>query len=237
MNRQRIGVVVVGLVVALASTHAQQAASPLKTDKAQRSYALGMDLGNQFRKMALDVDPAVFSKGLTDALAGGKTLMTEDEVKAAISKMQSDLKARTFALATGSADPKAAEDNLRVGVAFLASNKVKPGVVTLPSGVQYKVLTAGTGKKPLLASTVVCNYRGTLIDGTEFDSSYARKQPATFQVNGVIPGWKEALLLMPAGSKWQVVVPANLAYGARGSGPKIGPNSTLVFEIELVAVK
>jgi len=131
----------------------------------------------------------------------------------------------------------AGEKNKAGGEAFLAANKGMEGVVTLPSGVQYKILTAGTGKTPTLADTVVCQYRGTLVDGKEFDSSYKRGQPATFQVNKVIKGWTEVLQLMPVGSKWQVVVPPDLAYGVRGAGADIGPNATLIFEIELVAIK
>ena len=129
------------------------------------------------------------------------------------------------------------EKNKTEGDAFLAANKAKEGVVTLPSGLQYKIITAGTGPKPTLEQTVVCHYRGTLIDGKEFDSSYKRGQPATFPVKGVIKGWTEVLQLMPVGSKWQVFIPSDLAYGERGAGADIGPNATLVFEIELVAIK
>jgi FKBP-type peptidyl-prolyl cis-trans isomerase len=230
--------VVVGMVLAVAATSVfAQDASVLKTEKDRRSYALGMDLGSQLRKVAVDVDPAVFAKGLGDALAGGKTLMSDDDVKMVIAGLQAELKARQASAGAAAADPKRAEDNKKAGDAFLAENKKKDGVVTLPSGLQYKVITAGTGKKPAAGDTVVCQYRGTLIDGTEFDSSYARKEPATFPVKGVIPGWTEALQLMPVGSKWQIVVPPELAYGSRGSGDKIGPNQTLVFDIELLAIK
>ena len=129
------------------------------------------------------------------------------------------------------------ETNKKDGDAFLAANKTKPGVVTLPSGLQYKILTTGTGPKPTATDSVVCNYRGTLIDGTEFDSSYKRGQPATFPVNGVIKGWTEALQLMPVGSKWQLFVPPDLAYGTRGAGNEIPPNSTLIFEVELQSIQ
>jgi FKBP-type peptidyl-prolyl cis-trans isomerase FklB len=132
---------------------------------------------------------------------------------------------------------KAAEDNRKAGESFLAENKKKEGVVTLPSGLQYKVLKAGDGKKPTDADTVECHYRGTLINGTEFDSSYLTGQPATFKIAGVIPGWREALKLMPVGSKWQLFVPSQLAYGARGKGGSIGPNAALIFEVELLAIK
>lgn len=226
----------VGLVLPLAAAAGQPQGQPLKTEKDQRSYALGMDLGNQFRKLSVDVDPAVFAQGLGDALVGRKTLLTDDEVKAVIARLQAELKARQMQAST-TADSKKADDNGKAGAIFLSENKMKEGVVTLPSGLQYKVITAGPGRKPGLADTVVCQYRGTLIDGTEFDSSYARNQPATFPVKGVIPGWTEALQLMPVGSKWQLVIPPALAYGERGAGDKIGPNATLVFEIELLSIK
>jgi FKBP-type peptidyl-prolyl cis-trans isomerase len=230
-------IVTVGFVLAVtAAVVSAQDEGALKTEKDKRSYALGMDLGNQLRKLSVEVDPAVFAKGLGDALAGGKTLMTDDDVKAAIARLQADLKARQMQT-VAAADAKRPDDNRKAGDAFLAENKKKAGVVTLPSGLQYKVITAGTGKKPAIGDTVVCQYRGTLIDGTEFDSSYARNEPATFPVKGVIPGWTEALQLMPVGSKWQIVVPPALAYGPRGSGGKIGPDATLVFEIELLAIK
>ena len=129
------------------------------------------------------------------------------------------------------------ETNKKAGEEFLAANKTKDGVVTLPSGLQYKILTAGTGPKPTLSDSVVCNYKGTLLDNTEFDSSYKRGQPATFPVGGVIKGWTEALQLMPVGSKWQLFIPPDLAYGPRGSGPTIGPSSTLIFEVELISIK
>jgi FKBP-type peptidyl-prolyl cis-trans isomerase len=131
----------------------------------------------------------------------------------------------------------AGEANKKDGDAFLAANKGKEGVVTLPSGLQYKILTAGKGPKPTADDSVVCNYRGTLINGTEFDSSYKRGEPATFPVGGVIKGWTEALQLMPVGSKWQLFVPSDLAYGERGPSPEIGPNSTLIFEVELLSIQ
>ncbi len=131
----------------------------------------------------------------------------------------------------------AGEANKKEGEAFLAANKSKEGVVTLPSGLQYKILQQGTGPKPTASDSVVCNYRGTLLNGTEFDSSYKRGQPATLGVGQVIPGWTEALQLMPVGSKWQLFIPSNLAYGARGAGSDIGPNSTLTFEVELLSIQ
>jgi FKBP-type peptidyl-prolyl cis-trans isomerase FklB len=209
-----------------------QDAPALKTEKEKLSYAMGMDLGGQLKVQAVEIDPDLFAEGLKTVLAGGKTLLTDAEAKAAISQLQlARVAKQTAALQASGAKNKTEGD------AFLAANKAKEGVITLPSGLQYKVITAGTGPKPTLEQTVVCQYKGTLIDGKEFDSSYKRGQPATFPVKKVIKGWTEALQLMPVGSKWQLFVPADLAYGARGAGADIGPNATLIFEIELVAIK
>jgi FKBP-type peptidyl-prolyl cis-trans isomerase FklB len=180
----------------------------------------------------VDVDPTVFGQGLNDALSGGKTLLTEAEVRTIITALQTEMKVKLDA-----AQAQAAAKNKKDGEAFLAANKVKEGIVTLPSGLQYKILKAGTGRKPTLDDTVVCHYRGTLIDGTEFDSSYKRNQPATFPVKGVIKGWTEALQLMPAGSKWQLFIPSNLAYAERGAPAVIGPNAALIFEVELISIQ
>jgi FKBP-type peptidyl-prolyl cis-trans isomerase FklB len=209
-----------------------QDAPALKTEKDKLSYAMGLDLGTQLKSRSVDIDPDVFARALKDALSGAKTLMTDAEAKAVITELQKAM------LVKQAAEAKAAgEKNMKEGDAFMAANKTKEGVVTLASGVQYKVLSPGTGKQPTLEDTVVCQYRGTLIDGKEFDSSYKRGQPATFPVKGVIKGWTEVLQLMPVGSKWQVVIPPALAYGERGAGADIGPNATLMFEIELVAIK
>jgi len=209
-----------------------QDAPALKTEKDKLSYALGMDLGTQFKARSVDIDVDVFARALKEALAGGKTLMTDADAKTIIAELQKAM------LVKQAAEAKVVgEKNMKEGDAYLAANKAKEGVVALPSGIQYKVLTAGTGKKPAVDDTVVCQYRGTLIDGKEFDSSYKRGQPATFAVKGVIKGWTEVLQLMPVGSKWQVVIPPALAYGERGAGTDIGPNATLIFEIELVAIK
>lgn len=197
----------------------------LKTPKEKFSYALGMNLGANLHNQAVPVDPNILLRGLKDALAGGKTLLTQDEARTALVQVQKDLQ------------QKQQEKTQREGEDFLAANKGKPGVVTLPSGLQYKVVTQGTGPKPTANDSVVCNYRGTLINGTEFDSSYKRGQPATFPVGGVIKGWTEALQLMPVGSKWQLFVPAELAYGDRGAGEEIGPGATLIFEVELLSIQ
>jgi FKBP-type peptidyl-prolyl cis-trans isomerase FklB len=211
---------------------AAQEAPALKTEKDKLSYAMGMDLGNQLKTRSVDIDPALFARGLTDALAGGKTLLTPEEAKTVIAELQKAILVRQ------TAEAKAAGDkNKKEGDAFLAANKAKDGVVTLASGIQYRVLSPGTGKQPTIDDTVVCQYRGTLIDGKEFDSSYKRGQPATFPVKGVIKGWTEILQLMPVGSKWQVFIPPALAYGERGAGAEIGPHATLIFEIELISIK
>ena len=208
-----------------------QESSPFKSQKEKASYALGMNIGNGLRAQSVDIDPNTFAQGLKDALGGGKTLLTEDEARAALMQLQNDVRAKQEEKKKLEADK-----NKKEGDAFLAANKTKEGVVTLPSGLQYKVLTQGTGAKPAAADKVVCNYKGTLIDGKEFDSSSKHGGPATFSVNGVIKGWTEALQLMPVGSKWQLFVPSDLAYGERGAGSDIGPNATLIFEVELLSI-
>lgn len=206
----------------------------LKTPKDKESYAIGLNIGKGLHKDAVDVDPAILVRGLKDALAGGKTLMTDDEAKAAMVALQADVRKKQEAKMAIVGDA-----NKKEGDAFLAENKTKDGVVTLPSGLQYKILKEGTGPKPTAKDSVVCNYKGTLLDNTEFDSSYKRGQPATFPVGQVIKGWTEVLQLMPVGSKWEVFVPSDLGYGARGAGPgaPIGPNATLIFEIELLSIQ
>jgi FKBP-type peptidyl-prolyl cis-trans isomerase len=178
------------------------------------------------------VDPAILARGLKDGLAGGKTLLTDDEAQAAIMEVQNDMRKKQM-----EKKQEAGAANKKEGEGFLAANKSKEGVVTLPSGLQYKILKAGTGPKPTASDTVSCNYRGTLIDGKEFDSSYKRGQPASFPVSGVIKGWTEALQLMPVGSKWQLVIPSDLAYGDNGAGADIGPGATLIFEVELLSIE
>lgn len=210
---------------------AQEATTPLKSEKDKLSYAMGMDLAGQLKANAVDVDPAVFAKGMQDLFAG-KTLLTDNEAKAVIAALQKTM----FVKRTNELQSAGAK-NQKEGEAFLAANKTKPGVVALPSGVQYKVVTNGTGPKPTPEQTVVFNYRGVLIDGKEFDSSFKRGQPATFPVKGVIKGWTEVLQLMPVGSKWHVFIPPALAYGERGAGVDVGPNATLIFEIELIGIK
>jgi FKBP-type peptidyl-prolyl cis-trans isomerase FklB len=204
----------------------------LKTQKEKASYAIGLNIGKSLHKDSVDVDPNILLRGLKDALAGGKTLLTDEEAKAAMIVLQNDLRKKQ-----AEKMQLAGETNRKEGEAFLAANKTKEGIVTLASGLQYKILKEGTGPKPSASDSVVCDYRGTLLDNTEFDSSYKRGQPATFPVGGVIKGWTEALQLMPVGSKWQLFVPSELAYGERGAGADIGPNATLIFEVELLSIQ
>lgn len=204
----------------------------LKTETDRLSYSIGMNLGSGFKAQSIEVNTAVLMQGIKDAMSGGKALMTDDEIRASLTAFQSQLQAKQAAN-----QEKMASENKAKGEGFLAENKKKEGVVTTASGLQYKIITPGTGPKPKETDTVVTHYKGTLIDGTEFDSSYKRNEPATFQVNQVIKGWTEALQLMPVGSKWMLFVPANLAYGDHGAAGVIGPNETLVFEVELLSIQ
>ena len=204
----------------------------LSTQKQKQSYAIGLNIGESMKRDAVEVDTEILARGIRDALAGGKTLLTDEEVKATLTELQVEVRKHQQDEFQAEADK-----NKKDGDAFLAANKTKEGVVTLPSGLQYKILKEGTGPKPAAQDTVVCNYRGTLLDNTEFDSSEKHGGPASFPVNQVIKGWTEALQLMPVGSKWQLFVPSELAYGSRQAGPQIGPNSTLIFEVELLSIK
>jgi len=221
---------VIGMVLATSLAFAQEK-QELKTPKDKLSYAIGMDMGNGLKKNAIDVDADIVVRGIKDVLNGSKPLMTNEEVRAVLMAAQKDLQAKQQERMKTQG-----EKNKNDGEAFLAKNKKKKGVQILPSGLQYKVITEGKGETPKATDTVTVNYQGTLIDGTEFDSSYKRGEPATFPVTGVIKGWTEALQLMKEGSKWQLVIPADLAYGERGGGP-IGPNSVLIFEVELISIK
>lgn len=210
---------------------AAKAPLTLKTQKEKFSYALGMKMGENLHKQSVPLDPAILARGLKDGLAGTKPLLTDDEAQAAIMEVQTDMrkKQQEKMQLEGAA-------NKKEGDAFLAENKTKEGVVTLPSGLQYKILKDGTGPKPTASDTVSCNYRGTFINGKEFDSSYKTGQPVSFPVSGVIKGWTEALQLMPVGSKWQLYIPSDLAYGDSGR-PGIDPSSTLIFEVELLSIE
>jgi FKBP-type peptidyl-prolyl cis-trans isomerase len=217
----------------------QAGASPadkeLPTEKEKNSYAVGMNIGGTIKanieKDHLDLDTAILLRGIQDKLAG-MTLLTDSEANAILTQLANVIRAKQDEL-----NKQLGDTNMKEGTDFLAANKTKDGVVTLPSGLQYKIITAGTGAKPGPTDTVTVNYRGTLINGTEFDSSYKRGQPASFPVNRVIAGWTEALQLMPVGSKWQLFIPSNLAYGERGAGGMIGPNTMLIFEVELLSIQ
>ena len=219
-------------MVLMAGTAFAADKTELKTDKDKASYAIGMDMGTSLKKNDIDVDAEVLSQAIKDVMGGKKTLMTVDEEHATLSTLQKGLqdKMQTKMKALG-------EKNKKEGEAFLAANKKKPGIKTLPSGLQYQVITEGNGKSPKATDTVTVQYKGTLLDGTEFDSSYKHGQAVTFPVNGVIKGWTEALQLMKEGAKWKLFIPSELAYGETGTpGGPIGPNATLVFEVELTKV-
>jgi len=213
-------IVVLGVLFLVSQVSAQENLV-LKNQKDKVSYIIGMNIGNDLKRQSIDISPKILAEGVQQALAGSKPLLTEQEIQETMMAFQKEMMAK----------------QKERGDAFLAENKKKEGVKTLPSGLQYKVIKAGTGKKPKLNDTVMTHYRGTLIDGTEFDSSYKRGQPVSFLVSGVLPGWTEALQLMEEGAKWQLFIPSNLAYGERGAGGVIGPNATLIFEIELVSIQ
>jgi FKBP-type peptidyl-prolyl cis-trans isomerase FklB len=206
--------------------------SPLKSEKDKVSYSIGLDIGRNLKAQGIEIDAAHLARGMKDAQSGAKPLLTDEEVRAVMVAFQSKMRGEHAERAK-----KQGDENKAAGEAFLAKNKSQEGVKTTASGLQYKVLKEGTGKMPGLSSTVTAHYRGTLLDGKEFDSSYKRGQPANFPVSGVIPGWTEALQMMKVGSKWQVWIPSNLGYGERGAGAEIGPNAMLTFEIELIDVK
>jgi FKBP-type peptidyl-prolyl cis-trans isomerase FklB len=216
-----------------AATAKTQAPLTLKTPKEKASYAIGMNIGKNLKRDSVEVDPAVLYRALKDAYVGNNLLLTDEEAKAALTALQAEVRAKEDAKLKA-----AAVENKKTGEAFLAANKTKEGVVTLPSGLQYKIIKEGTGPKPTAEDTVLCHYRGTLVDNTEFDSSYKRGEPLKIPVGGVIKGWTEAIQLMPVGSKWQLYIPSDLAYGERGApGSPIGPNSALVFDVELISIE
>jgi FKBP-type peptidyl-prolyl cis-trans isomerase FklB len=208
----------------------------LKDKKDKVSYGIGMSFGSNLRMNLkndeIEVDHELILRGMRDSLTGAPTALDENQLKEVLNGLQAEVGAKQEARAKA-----AVEKNKKAGDEFLAANKAKEGVVTLPSGLQYKVLKEGEGPSPKATDLVETHYKGTLIDGTEFDSSYKRNQTAVFPVNGVIAGWTEALQKMKVGSKWQLVIPSELAYGAKGAGNLIGPNATLVFEVELLAIK
>jgi FKBP-type peptidyl-prolyl cis-trans isomerase FklB len=204
----------------------------LKEEKDRVSYSIGYQVGGDMNRQGVELNPEMLVKGVQDAVKGGESLMTREEMNSTLVELKKKIVAAQQAQMK-----KAGEKNLADGKAFLAENGKKEGVTTTSSGLQYKVLKEGEGAAPKATDTVTVNYRGTLIDGTEFDSSYKRGEPATFQLNRVIKGWTEGVQLMKPGAKYQLYIPPVLAYGDRGAGPTIGPNSTLIFDVELISVK
>jgi FKBP-type peptidyl-prolyl cis-trans isomerase len=221
------------VVVFLAVAGAAQNAPDLNTQKEKLSYALGMQVGADLRKQSGDLDLATVIKALTESFNGGKTMLTEDEMRAVLANAKEEYRKKQAALRD-----EEAEKNLKEGEKFLAENKTKEGVVALPTGLQYKILEQGAGATPKTHQHILCNYRGTLIDGTEFDNSNRHNGPSVFPMKGVLEGWREALLMMRVGSKWQLFIPPDLAYG-KGGAPamKVPPGATLIYELELVSIK
>jgi FKBP-type peptidyl-prolyl cis-trans isomerase FklB len=203
----------------------------LKDQKDKASYSIGYDIGDSFKKQKIELNLDGLISGLKDALAGKDAALPKEEREKVLQAFQKEMMEKQM-----TASKEAASKNAAEGAKFLEENKKKEGVKTTASGLQYKVIKEGSGPSPKETDTVVTNYRGTLIDGTEFDSSYKRNEPATFQVNRVIKGWIEALQLMKPGAKYQLFIPAALAYGERGAGQTIGPNATLLFEVELLSI-
>ena len=201
-------------------------------NKERISYIIGRDMAANFKKQGIEIEPQFLLKGLQEAMAGIQSNLSQEEVHQAMTELQQLMQSRQ-----ASNHSREAEINQQEGGAFLAENKSRPGVVALPSGLQYQVLQEGTGATPGRTDKVTTHYHGTLLDGTVFDSSYERGQPATFPVNGVIAGWTEALTKMKEGAKWRLFIPSDLAYGAQGAGDDIGPNATLIFDVELLSVK
>jgi FKBP-type peptidyl-prolyl cis-trans isomerase FklB len=225
--------IAVALVLSLfgGTVIAQKKVTP-KTKKEKISYSIGINIGKNMKTQGLDLDQGLLTQGIKDGLNSSKTAMSDKDMEATMIAFQQEM--------TGKMQAKQkvnGEKNVKEGEAFLAANKKKEGIITLSSGLQYKILKSGDGPKPTKDQTVKCHYRGTLIDGTEFDSSYKRGEPTEFPVGQVIKGWTEALQLMPVGSKWQLFIPSDLAYGPNGAGQMIGPNATLIFDIELISIK
>lgn len=224
MNRNLPAILAVTALVSFITAANAADNAELKTDPEKNGYSIGYSMGQSLSRQFVDVDTQSMARGLTDAMSGAPSALPE-----------SDMQQRIMSVRQESAT-KILERNKKAGEAFLAKNKGEKGVKTTASGLQYKVIKAGKGKQPKPQDVVTVNYRGTLIDGTEFDSSYKHGQPATFPLTGVIPGWTEALQLMKEGAKYMIYLPPNLAYAERGAGPLIGPNSTLIFEVELLSV-
>lgn len=240
MKMRLVTVAMLGLTMSTALVAADSTTTPttstattsLSNDTDKLSYSIGADLGKNFKNQKIDINPSAMAKGLQDGMSGGQLLLTEQQMKEVLNKFQKDLMAKRSAEFS-----KKAEENKAKGEAFLSQNKTKEGVVTLPSGLQYRIIKKGDGAKPGKDDTVTVEYTGKLIDGQVFDSTEKMGKPATFKVSQVVPGWTEALQLMPAGSTWEIYVPSDLAYGPRTLGGPIGPNETLIFQIRLLSVK
>jgi FKBP-type peptidyl-prolyl cis-trans isomerase FklB len=225
---KRLIIICIGAAALATPGFAQNQTPPLKDLKDKASYSIGLSLGRNFKKQNVDLNPDALLAGVKDVLSGKKPALTEAEERDVMMSFQKEVTEKQKVMA---------DKNSADGQKFLADNKKKEGVKTTPSGLQYKMVKEGTGPQPKAADTVTVDYRGTLIDGTEFDSSYKRGQAATFPLGGVIKGWTEGLQLMKVGSKYQFFIPADLAYGARAMGPDIAPNSTLIFEVELKEIQ
>jgi FKBP-type peptidyl-prolyl cis-trans isomerase FklB len=240
MSKKLLSIVcVTGLLLALAvGCTAEDAKSPaaeevkLDTQKKRISYTIGLNIGQDFARQEMEIDTDVLVLGVIDALGEKEPRMTQEEMAAEVQTYQQEMRAKQEARLK-----EVTDKNVEEGKAFLVENAKKDGVVVLESGLQYKVIEPGQGAKPTADSMVKVHYKGTLVDGAEFDSSYRRGQPASFPVGGVIPGWTEALLLMQEGAKWQLFIPSELAYGERGAGQDIGPNAVLIFDVELISIE
>jgi FKBP-type peptidyl-prolyl cis-trans isomerase FklB len=222
---------ILGVLMITPPLDAQQSKS-LSTKKQKISYGIGREMGRNIRQQEADVDLDALVKGMKDGISNATPAIPDEEIQALLEAYGREMMEKQTAKSKEQGDK-----NRKAGEECLAANKKKEGVTTLPNGIQYRVIKAGNGPKPTKDKTVVCHYRGTLTDGTEFDSSIKRNEPATFAISRVIQGWQEILPLMPVGSKWEVVIPSNLAYGERGSGGTIGPDATLIFEIELLSIQ
>lgn len=233
MKRQLLALLTILTILLLAiGCTAADKTPKLETLIDKVSYSIGLNIGKDFKAQNIEVNPDLLARGIKDALSDTKPLLTDEEIQEAIGTFQKERMAEAETMAK-----ELGEKNLKEGEAFLQENAKREGVVTLPSGLQYEVIEEGSGKSPEPGDEVTVHYRGTLVDGTEFDSSYGRGEPVTFPVGGVIPGWTEALQLMKEGAKWKLFIPPSLAYGERGAGQVIGPNATLIFDVELVSVQ
>jgi len=229
-----IGIFIVLLMIAISCTSSEKVVeTPQLTDYMDTvSYSVGVDIGKSFRLQEMDINPDVMARGLSDAFSDKETALTDEEIQSTLINFRQEFQQKQREIAQRKAQEAAIAEE-----SYLAESASKEGVVSLPSGLQYKVITPGDGPSPLTTDKVKVHYKGSLADGTIFDSSYDRGQPTSFTVSGVIKGWTEALLLMQVGSKWELTIPSKLGYGTRGSGDRIPPNSTLLFEVELLAIE